>query len=176
MDGSLMGGIPWMDVPRQTKVNDVTLEVMVLQSAREFYGNGWWQHIDVVHVTSTHDDVIAHGAVRQWWWAVLHSFAMTVGVATKKNVFLFGSFKSLQPPPPMSLWEREKKKWKREKKKKKRALKLVPGYVTPRLVSFFLALSILALLVGRSVTTQAPSSNRNTSNNNTGSKKKFRNS
>ncbi len=35
-----MGGIPWMDVPRQTKVNDVTLEVMVLQSAREFYGNG----------------------------------------------------------------------------------------------------------------------------------------
>jgi hypothetical protein len=55
-------------------------------------------------------------------------------------------------------------------------LKLVPGYVTPRLVSFFLALSILALLVGRSVTTQAPSSNRNTSNNNTGSKKKFRNS
>jgi hypothetical protein len=43
------------------------------------------------------------------------------------------------------------------------------------IVSFFLALSISALLVGKGVTTQAPSSNNNNNNNNTSNNTNKRN-
>jgi len=70
--------------------------------------------------------------------------------------------------------EREKKS--EEKKKRKRVLKPALGYVTPCLVSLFPAPLILALLVSEGVTSQAPSSSRNTSSNNISNKKKFNNS
>jgi cytoskeletal protein RodZ len=87
--------------------------------------------------------------------------------------FLLNRFKSLQPPP---LHAREEKKARVRKKKRKRTLEPVRGYVITHLVSLFLASSILVMLDGRGVTTQAPSNSCNTSSNNTSNKKKFKNS
>jgi hypothetical protein len=58
-----------------------------------------------------------------------------------------------------------KRKKKREKKKERDPTHLFKDTSLPHLVSFFLALPFLVLLVGRGVTTQAPSSNNNNNNN-----------
>jgi hypothetical protein len=68
-------------------------------------------------------------------------------------------------------WKREKNKKRERERERERTLELVLRYVTAYLVSLFPASPILALLVGRGVTTLAPSSSNNTSN-----KKKFNNS
>jgi hypothetical protein len=82
--------------------------------------------------------------------------------------FLFGTFKSLQT---LLLRARERKRKRKSEKERERALEPILGYVTTRLVSLFTVSPILALLVGKGVTTLAPSSNPNTN-----SKKKFKNS
>ncbi len=90
----------------------------------------------------------------------------------RRNLFFF----SIQQLQEFGVFVRERKKKNEKERKKKRALKPIPEYVTPRLVSLFSAPPILALLVGRNVTTQVPSNMRNTNSNNTNIKKKFKNS
>jgi hypothetical protein len=46
---------------------------------------------------------------------------------------------------------RKRKKERKRERKRERALKPTLGYITPHLVSFFLAPSILVLLVGKGV-------------------------
>jgi hypothetical protein len=134
--------------------------------------------------------VIAGDVAWQQWRVALCCFiTMAGGVTLLCNdgrwcyifIFIFfkkllGSFKSLQLPPPLSLCMREREKENNKEKKRKRVLKLALGYVILCLVLLFPVPPILALLVGRGVTSQAPSRSCNTSSNNTSNKKKINNS
>jgi hypothetical protein len=104
-----------------------------------------------------------------------HCSAAMVGVAANFFVFFYSTASRVFNHLLLCLYAREREK-KMKKKKRERALKLAPRYITPHLVSFFLAPPILALLVGRGVIAQAPSSNRNIISNNISIKKKFKNS
>jgi hypothetical protein len=108
------------------------------------------------------------------WWVASNTIAMAGEAIFFFFFFLFSSFKSFQLPLRVSLRKREKKN--ERKKNRNRVLKPPLGYITLHLVSFFLAPPISALLVCKSVTTQVPSSSRNTSNNNINNKKKFKKS
>jgi hypothetical protein len=88
------------------------------------------------------------------------------------NLFNFFTRQFQESSTASSACERERKK----ERERKRALEPVPRYVIARLVSLFPASPILALLVGKGVTTPTPSSSCNTSSNNTNSEKKFKNS
>jgi len=98
----------------------------------------------------------ARGASLQRWQAMVQ----------RNFLKKFDSFKSLQSPPRVFLCVKEKEK-ESEKEKKKKTSKPTLRYITPHLVSLFPALSILVFLIRRSVIAQAPSSNHNTSSNNT---------
>jgi hypothetical protein len=95
-----------------------------------------------------------------------HYSAMMVGGAAKKK-FLFT--RQLQKSSIASFAREKKREKRKQERERERVFKPALGYVTTLLVSLFPAPSILALLVGKDVTTQAPSNSRNT----TSSKKKI---